>query len=70
MKFEANGKFYTTDADTLALMRAYRDAGNAEMLGAVLELGLEFGRIKLADYSCAGLETCLSNCSHPCVQRA
>ncbi|WP_167389848.1 hypothetical protein [Burkholderia ubonensis] len=43
--FEANGKTYKTDEETLALMRDYRAAGNAEMVGAVFELGLHFGRI-------------------------
>ncbi|WP_170836179.1 hypothetical protein [Pandoraea sp. ISTKB] len=45
MEFEANGKVYQTDEETLALMRAFREAGNAEMVGAVFELGLRFGRI-------------------------
>jgi len=48
MTFEANGKTYITDAETITLMREYRSAGNAEMLASVFEIGLTFGRIKLA----------------------
>jgi hypothetical protein len=44
--FEANGKTYKTDIQTLNLLREYKD--NPEMRGAVFELGLEFGRIKEA----------------------
>lgn len=43
--FEANGRYWQTDGETLALLRQYRDAANAEMLGAVFELGQEMGRI-------------------------
>jgi hypothetical protein len=43
--FEANGKTWKTDEATLALMREYREAGNAEMLGMVFEIGKAFGRI-------------------------
>lgn len=43
--FEANGKTWKTDADTLALMTQYRNAGNDEMVGAMFELGKTFGRI-------------------------
>ncbi|NYT25357.1 hypothetical protein H0A73_17290 [Alcaligenaceae bacterium] len=48
MTFEANGKAYTTDSETINLMREYRADGNAEMLAAVFELGIAFGRIKPA----------------------
>lgn len=43
--FQANGKTWKTDAETLALMAQYRDSGNAEMLGMVFEIGKKFGRI-------------------------
>lgn len=43
--FEANGKIWTTDADTLKLLRDFRAAGNEEMVGMVFELGRKFGRI-------------------------
>lgn len=44
--FEANGKTYKTDLETLNLLREYKD--NPEMLSAVFGLGLDFGRIKEA----------------------
>lgn len=44
-KFEANGKTWMADDETLALLRQYRAEGNEEMLGAVFELGKSFGRI-------------------------
>jgi len=43
--FEANGKIWNTDTETLALLREFCDAGNTEMLGLVFEMGREFGRI-------------------------
>ncbi|NII54371.1 hypothetical protein [Luteibacter sp. SG786] len=45
MAFEANGKTWNTDEDTLALLRQFRTSGNEEMVGAVFELGRSFGRI-------------------------
>jgi len=48
MTFEANGKAWRTDAETLALMVEYRDAGNTEMVAAVFEIGKSFGRIVAA----------------------
>ncbi len=45
MTFEANGKTWNTDAETLSLLRQYRGEGNEEMVGAVFELGRTFGRI-------------------------
>ena len=46
--FEANGKGWTTDDQTLDLMREYREAGNTYMVSVVFSLGREFGRIKAA----------------------
>ncbi|WP_441227994.1 hypothetical protein AB7813_08285 [Tardiphaga sp. 20_F10_N6_6] len=48
MTFQANGKTWKTDADTLALMNEYRAAGNTEMVAAVFEIGKSFGRIVAA----------------------
>jgi len=48
MTFEANGKTYVTDAETINLMREYRGAGNTEMLAVVFGLGISFGRITIA----------------------
>jgi hypothetical protein len=47
-RFEANGRAWLTDPETLALMREYRDQGNAYMVGAVFTLGIDGGRIKPA----------------------
>lgn len=44
--FEANGKSYKTDKITIELMREYREAGNTEMLGLILEVGLSYGKIR------------------------
>jgi len=44
--FEANGKSYETDRITIELMREYREAGNTDMLGLILEVGLSYGKIK------------------------
>lgn len=46
MTFEANGKGWKTDEQTLGLMREYRAAKNARMVAVVFELGLAFGRIE------------------------
>jgi hypothetical protein len=43
--FEANGKSYKTDKITIELMREYREAGNMDMLGLILEVGLSYGKI-------------------------
>jgi hypothetical protein len=43
--FEANGKGWSTDSETLNLMRSYRAAGNKYMVSIVFSLGVEFGRI-------------------------
>ena len=43
--FEANGIWWSTDTDTLSLMREYRDAGDKYMLSVVFSLGLSYGRI-------------------------
>jgi hypothetical protein len=45
MTFEANGKGWKTDTETLKLMREYRAAGNAYMVSVVFSLGVNFGRI-------------------------
>jgi hypothetical protein len=44
-EFEANGKRYSCDQDTAQLLRYYRAKNNRYMLGAVLTIGLDFGRI-------------------------
>ncbi len=46
MTFEANGKGWKTDSETLRLMREYRDAGNTYMTSVVFSLGVSFGRIE------------------------
>lgn len=46
-QFEANGKTWATDLDTLNLIRLYRSEGNEEMVGAVFSIGQKFGRILL-----------------------
>lgn len=43
--FNANGKTYKTDSETLALLDSFRTNGNSEMVAATFELGLAFGRI-------------------------
>ncbi|EFV40486.1 hypothetical protein [Hafnia paralvei] len=43
--FEANGKTWATDEDTLRLLEAFRAEKNDEMVGATFELGKAFGRI-------------------------
>ena len=43
--FEANGKTWETDSETLALLREYRAAGNSYMVGAVFSIGLDMGKI-------------------------
>lgn len=44
--FEANGKKWSTDEQTLNLLNSFKSSGNTEMLGATFELGKSFGRIK------------------------
>lgn len=48
--FEMNGKGYETDAETLNVLRsivpAAKQAGDASAVAAVMELGLETGRIR------------------------
>ena len=44
--FEANGRAWQTDEQTLNLMREYREAKNTYMVGVVFELGKQFGRVK------------------------
>jgi len=43
--FEANGKAWKTDEDTLNIMREYRNSGNSYMVAAVFEIGVACGRI-------------------------
>lgn len=44
-EFEANGKAWTTDYQTISLMREYQQADNLYMTSVVFNLGREFGRI-------------------------
>lgn len=46
MTFEANGKGWKTDLETLNLLRQYRDTENLYMTAVVFSLGREFGRIE------------------------
>jgi hypothetical protein len=43
--FEANGKKWSTDEQTLALLNEFKQSNNEEMLGMTFELGKKFGRI-------------------------
>jgi hypothetical protein len=47
--FEMNGRLYGTDAETLAVLRDAADVhlrtGSADMVAAVMALGLKAGRI-------------------------
>ncbi|HCJ9395007.1 TPA: hypothetical protein NV922_001313 [Escherichia coli] len=43
--FEANGKSWITDKETLRLLESFRAEKNEEMVGATFELGKAFGRI-------------------------
>jgi hypothetical protein len=47
--FEADGKVWRTDAETLALMTQYRRDGSEEMVGMVFTLGQKFRRIVEAE---------------------
>jgi hypothetical protein len=43
--FEANSKKWSTDEQTMSLLKEFREAGNEEMLAATFELGVAFGKI-------------------------
>ena len=51
-KFEMNGKSYTTDAETIDVLRAItptaKETKDYSAVAVVMELGLRFGRIKEA----------------------
>lgn len=46
--FEANGRSWKTDVETLNLMREFREAGNRKMVSVVFHLAADFGRVKAA----------------------
>lgn len=46
--FTVNGKVWGTDKATLELLRQYKNSGNSEMFGVVFEIGVAYGRIRVA----------------------